>query len=62
MVYNDTLSLEESGQCLLTEPETDKRLNIYPNPASSEIVVDIQGMDYDQWVIYSIDGRMVATG
>jgi hypothetical protein len=60
--YNDTLCLEESGQRLVPEPEAEMSLNLYPNPASSEIVVDIQGMDYDHWVIYSTDGRMVAEG
>jgi hypothetical protein len=60
--YNDTLCLEESGQRLVPEPDTDKSLNLYPNPASSEITVDIQGMDFDQWVIYSIDGKLVSEG
>jgi len=62
IAYNDTLCLEESGQRLVPEPETDKSLNLYPNPASSEIVVDIQGMDYDHWIIYCMDGRLVAKG
>jgi hypothetical protein len=60
--YNDTLCLEKAGQRLFPEEETDKSLNLFPNPASSEITVDIQGMDFDQWVIYSIDGRMMAEG
>ena len=62
IAYNDTLCLEESGQRLVPEPDTDKSLNLYPNPASSEITVDIQGMDFDQWVIYSIDGKLVSEG
>ena len=60
--YDDTLCLEKAGQRLFPDMDTDKNLNLYPNPASSEITMDIQGMDFDQWVIYSIDGRMVAEG
>ena len=60
--YNDTFCKEESGQRLSPEAETDKSLNLYPNPTSSEITVDIQGLDFDQWVIYNIDGRMMSEG
>ncbi|TVR89341.1 MAG: T9SS C-terminal target domain-containing protein [Saprospirales bacterium] len=64
VVYNDTLCTETWGERLageeIDDPETTVRL--YPNPASSEIAVDLSDMDFDQWMIYSIDGKLVSEG
>jgi hypothetical protein len=64
VMYNDTLCTETWGERLAGEEieprETTVRL--YPNPTSSEIAVDLSDMDFDQWMIYSIDGKLVSEG
>lgn len=63
IVYNDTLCQAESGHRIAREMERTKSdIKLYPNPASTEISVDLTGMDFDRWVIYSMDGKPMAEG
>ncbi|TVR84036.1 MAG: T9SS C-terminal target domain-containing protein [Saprospirales bacterium] len=64
VIYNDTLCTDTWNQRVI-RPEAEKleaQIRVFPNPASSKISVDISEMDFERWVIFSIDGKLVAEG